>query len=46
VLGFFPGILPGKIQEHCRKIFENPERFQEDPGNSRNKIFLNNFRKI
>jgi hypothetical protein len=35
VLGFFPGILPGKIQEVSRKILENPGRFQEDPGNSK-----------
>ncbi len=35
VLGFFPGILPGKIQEDSTKIRENPGRFQEDQGNSR-----------
>jgi hypothetical protein len=33
VLGFFPGILPGKIQEDSRKILEIPGRswkFQEE----------------
>jgi hypothetical protein len=44
--GILPGIFPGKIQEDSRKILEIPGRFQEDPGNSRKKIFLNNFRKI
>jgi hypothetical protein len=29
VIGFFPGILPGIL----------PGKFQEDPGNSRKKIF-------
>jgi hypothetical protein len=36
VLGFFPGILPGIL----------PRKIQEDPGNSRKKIFLNNLKKF
>jgi hypothetical protein len=30
VLGFFPGILPAKIQEDSKKILQNPGRFQEE----------------